>query len=340
MKHLKGLKLAFVVIIIPALWVACSQNRSPYQNRKEGYSANSANGATNAEGASVQAPPPPPAETAKLATRTDSAGPKNGFMSSSAAVENKRDTVHKFIRTADIKFRTKNVIKTTYKIEDIIKKFDGFVTYTSLNSNMDNKTVVAVSKDSSLETLYYTVENDMTLRIPNTQLDTTLKQIAQLMEYLDFRTIKAEDVALQLLANKLAQDRLNKHEERLSHDIDTKGKKLNETANAEDNLLSKQEAEDNAKLQNMGLYDQINYSTVHLSIYQRQAIQRELVPNEQNIEAYQPGIGTKLLEALKEGWSILEALLIVIFDLWPFLLLGLVGYFGYLKYKSMQKKKE
>src|SRR5665647_1186990 len=69
----------------------------------------------------------------------------NAFISSSAAVENGKDTTHKFIRTADLKFKVKSVIKSTYNIEDITNRQGGFVTYTNLTSNIDNVTNIAVS---------------------------------------------------------------------------------------------------------------------------------------------------------------------------------------------------
>src|ERR1043165_1206073 len=134
--------------------------------------------------------------------------------SSSAAVENKKDTAHKFIRTADIKFKVKNVVNTTYDIENIVNDQGGFVTYTNLNSIVNNKTVVPVSADSSLETTLYTYENTMTIRVPNTKLDTTLKSIAGLIYFIDHRTISANDVALSLLANKLTQERMARSEQR------------------------------------------------------------------------------------------------------------------------------
>ena len=41
-------------------------------------------------------------------------------ISSSAAVE-KKDSTRKFVRTADLKFKVKNVPQTTYAIENIVK---------------------------------------------------------------------------------------------------------------------------------------------------------------------------------------------------------------------------
>src|ERR1051325_8628834 len=51
----------------------------------------------------------------------------NGYISSSAAVENRKDTTHKFIRTAELKFKVNSVIKSTLSIENIVTKSNGFV---------------------------------------------------------------------------------------------------------------------------------------------------------------------------------------------------------------------
>jgi len=127
----------------------------------------------------------------------------NIFISSSAAVEKNQDTTRKFIRTADLKFKVKNVIKSTYDIENITNRQGGFVTYTNLTSDIDRVFITTVSADSSLESTYYTVTNTVTLRVPNTKLDTTLREIARNIDYLDYRVIKAEDVALQVLFKQI-----------------------------------------------------------------------------------------------------------------------------------------
>jgi hypothetical protein len=226
----------------------------------------------------------------------------------------------------------KSVIKSTYDIENITGSHGGFVTYTNLASNIDNVTNIAVSADSSLETTYYTVTNSITLRVPNIQLDTTLKEIAHNIDYLDYRIIKADDVALQILSNSLTQKRSAKNEERLTNAIDNRGKKLNETTLAEEILLSKQEQADQAKISNLSLSDQVKFSTVNLLIYQRQTIKRELISNDKNIEAYEPGFGSKILDSIKFGWDMLEGGIIFLTKLWALFLFAGFVYFMYKRY--------
>jgi hypothetical protein len=261
-----------------------------------------------------------------------------GQVSSSAAVVANKDSTRRFIRTADLKFKVKSVLKSTYDIEEIANRQGGFVTFTNLASQIDHTATIPVSADSSLETTYYTVTNSISLRVPNTKLDTTLKEISRNIDFLDYRIIKAEDVALQVLANQLTQKRVAKNEERLTNAIDNRGRKLKETTSAEELLLRKQEQADNAKISNLSLADQVSFSTISLSIYQRQTLKRALISNDRNIETYEPGFGSKLLESFKYGWSILEALLIFLAKLWALFLLAIVAYVVYKKYRFRLKK--
>ena len=260
------------------------------------------------------------------------------FIPSSAAVENNKDSSRKFIRTADMKFKVKNVIQATYDIENITTRQGGFVTYTNLTSDIDYVTTTSISADSSLETSYYTVSNSIILRIPNTNLDTTLKELSRNINFLDYRIIKTDDVALQILSNNLTQERSRKNELRLINAIDNNKKALNETTHAEEVLSKKQEQADDAKVSNLSLKDQINFSTVNLDIYQRQTIKRELISNDKNIQEYQPPFGAKILDALQSGWAFLEALLIFLVKIWGPILLAIIAYFIYKKQKPKIKK--
>ncbi len=280
----------------------------------------------------LKAPPPPsnslpPSSNGSLHA-TDSLTPSNMFISSSAAGTNS-DTNRKFIKTADMKFSVHNVYKATYSIEDIVKKFDGFVTYTNLNSSVNNKAITNISADSSLESTYYTVSNTMVLRVPCNKLDTTLRTIARLINFLDDRIIKADDVQFDILSNQLTELRARKHAHKLSNDIDTKGKKLIEISETATIVDDKEEQADNARVENLKLKDRIQYSTINIEIYQRETIKRELIANEKNIKAYEPGLGFKIWEAIKSGWSTLEDIIVFLANIWFLYVIAILGYLLY-----------
>ena len=255
-------------------------------------------------------------------------------VSSSAAVENKNSN-RKFARTADVKFKVKNVAKSTYAIEDATTKFGGFVTYTNLQSNIHSEDRTKVSQDSTLVTTKYKVDNNITIRVPNTKMDTVIKTIAKQIHFLDYRIIKADDVSLQMLSNELAQKRSNSSEKRLANAIDSKGKKLNQVVKAEETLDAKKEQNDVSKLQNLSLQDQVNFSTLTLNIYQDESIKQEMIANEKSINAYRPNIGLQIWDSIKTGWFILEHIVSFVVVLWPFVL---IGFLGFLVYKKFLKK--
>ena len=252
-------------------------------------------------------------------------------ISSSAAVENKNSN-RKFVRTADVKFKVKNVAKSTYAIEDATTKFGGFVTYTNLQSNIHNEDRTKVSQDSTLVTTKYKVDNNITIRVPNTKMDTVIKTIAKQIHFLDYRIIKADDVSLQMLSNELAQKRSNSSEKRLANAIDSKGKKLNQVVKAEETLDAKKEQNDASKIQNLSLQDQVNFSTLTINIYQDESIKQEMVANEKSINAYRPNIGLQIWDSVKTGWFMLENIISFVVVLWPFALIGFLGFLGYKKF--------
>lgn len=259
---------------------------------------------------------------------------KSEAVSSSAAVVNPKSN-RKFVRTADIKFKVKNVVKSTNQIEDATVRFDGYVTYINLQSNIFDEEKTKISADSTLVTTKFSVENDITIRVPNTKLDTVIKTIAKQIAFLNYRVIKADDVSLQILSNKMAQNRSISLENRMSKAIDSKGEKLNKIIDAEDKLNDKKEQNDAAKLQNLSLEDQVNFSTLTLHIYQDETIKQEMVANEKSLNSYRPNIGLQIWESVKSGWFVFENIIAFVVSLWPIILIGL---FGFLGYKRLLKK--
>jgi hypothetical protein len=243
-----------------------------------------------------------------------------GIPSSSAAEEGKQDSA-KFIRTADLRFKVHDVVASSYRIEDIVRKNRGYVAYTHLASSIENVDKTKVSKDSSLETTHYAVSNMITIRVPNTLLDSTLKEIGADVDFLDHRTIKADDVSIQYLGNQLGKRRYDGVRTKTVNNA--KQKEVNTT---EDITIYRQEMSDEYFIANKYLDRDINYSMVNIEIYQRPSIRRELIANEDNIEAYTPGLFTRMGDALVSGWHVLEDILVFFVRFWAVIALMVVAW--------------
>ena len=167
----------------------------------------------------------------------------------------------------------------------------------------------------------------MTLRVPDDELDSTLRAIGKLAIYLDYRIIRADDVSLSLYDNSLASKRLNRHQQRLTNAIDNKGNRLNDIVNAEDSKLRRQEELDRATIERLSLQDKIDYSTVQLELYQSSTIMKTMVEREKEIIPYKPGFDTRLGNGVMTGWRILEYLVLAIVNLWSIILIAAIALF-------------
>lgn len=240
----------------------------------------------------------------------------------------------KFIRTAELKFKTKNVSQSTDAIEETVRIAGGFVQNSELESSINQQFSTKISQDSTLETTKYTVENNIVLRVPNRQFDFVLKSIAKEITFLDSRHLKADDVALQLLANEMASRRSNQHQKRLEKAIDTKGQKLNQITEAENAVNQTGTAQDEKKIENLALQDQVNFSTITLHLYQKKTIKQEVVAREKDASDYQPQLGIQLVDALKSGWYVLESVFVFLVRIWSLILIVLVLFLAIRKYKK------
>jgi hypothetical protein len=69
-----------------------------------------------------------------------------------------------------------------------------------------------------------------------------------------------------------------------------------------------------------------------LNIYQDESIKQEMVANEKSINAYRPNIGLQIWDSVKTGWFMLEHIIAFVVVLWPFVLIGFLGFLGYKKF--------
>lgn len=259
-------------------------------------------------------------------------------ISSSAARLGEIDSTKKLIRKAEIKFRTQNVVNSTYAIEGITNHFDGYISYTHLESSVERVETTKISEDSIIESTFYTVQNNMTIRVPVENLDTMLKSLVILIDFMDYRTITAEDVTLRLMRKELERKRNELYILRVNNAAANTPSSLNQQIYAAESQLEKQIKTDEAEIEMLGIFDEIEYSTITLQMYGREKIKHEVLANDKNIDSYKPGFGKKIVQALSFGLKILSNIFLVIITLWPLLLLGAITWF-IIRYFRKKKSK-
>lgn len=268
----------------------------------------------------------PPQSTGEKAKSDAQHKPEEYFQTAAAAV-GKIDSLKKFIRTADLRFRVADVLKSTLEIERITVKSGGFVTQSNLSTRQRGREVENLNRDSSLETMTIEPECQLILRIPFHMFDTTLREIGRQCELMDFRNVKAEDIGLQILENQLIALRQKIYEQQVSGMAKSAGVRSESRLQAAEQSLQSRAATDQSRLDNLKIEDQIWFSTVKISIYQLPLIRQQVIANVQN-HVERPSFGRRFLDSVGTGWQILETLVLGIFSIWPLVLLfGSVWFF-------------
>ena len=263
----------------------------------------------------------------------------SSILSSSAATGSPlQDTANKFIRTADVRFRVNNVRRATFELEKITAHYGGYVAHTGLESTINSEVRTKVSDDSTLITTYYTVSNNLVLRVPVQHLDSMLRSMGPLVQYLDYRRIHAENATLKILRERLEARRINRSTMRLEEAVDETQAKLRDRAAIEEALYNKQTMADESLIRTLELKDQIALSTINLDIYQRQDFTHEMVVNEKDISAFKPGFWHEIGQSISKGWEAVEDLIIALVAGWP-LILFLLGVLLVVLYLRSREKK-
>ena len=281
-----------------------------------------------------RAPAPPPQETggaANMDRSAASAAPAEQFkdaatngdiFSSAAAVPGAIDSIKKFVRTAEMRFRVKNTAEATLRIEDIAMHNSGFVIKSHLNSQVEFQHTTPVSRDSAREITRYRVHSQMVIRVPYRLLDTTLRSIGRLSDFLDLRQVSAEDVGLQMLEQELTRLRESAYRTDLDESAENK-----EYPKADRSRASRA-ATDQARIESLKLEDAIRFSTVTIDIYQLPQIRQVMIANT-DLPLPQKPLAARLGDALHSGAEILIALCLGIVHLWGVILLLAAGYFTF-----------
>lgn len=230
---------------------------------------------------------------------------------------------HHFVRNARLKCRMSNVLQATKQIEDLVSGCGGYSSNSDLSSEVRGHNSVRCAKDSTLEQTFYFTSSSMTLRVPNRQLDTVLRQITDIAVFVDFRTLRSDDVKMKLFANALAESRLKHYNAHLEKNVAAAKdhQKTDHLIATEDKLLEKQAKADETRIESYEMADQVNYSTVVLELYETQKVLSEKSPIPETVVPYEPSFGEKFGAAFLNGFQLLKRFILFLTESWSVLLI-------------------
>lgn len=269
-----------------------------------------------------------PLENAEQAMDKAPVNPKEALLSSSAA-DTQKDSGRLMVRTANLRFRVINVAEATYELERLVGEHGGQVTYTHLQSENRGTSHVRIHPDSTLEVHRFSVSNNIVIRIPDSQLDGLLRSLVPLVDYLDYRTIRAEDKTLDFLRNRLAEKRAKSAHKAYANDPRSKGQDQYEAEQHHKKREQMLRQADAAQLANRLIEEQAALGTFTLQLYQREERSTAKLYTPDDPPSYEAPASARIGISLSTGWNVLVELLLFIVQSWGLIVLSFAAVFGF-----------
>jgi len=214
----------------------------------------------------------------------------------------------KVIKNADIRFETGDLKATAEKIRAAVKKYRAQVQHD------------AEGKDD------YSVNRNITVRIPGQYFDAFIADISEGVSYFDRKEISSTDVTQEYIDIE-ARIKAKKVLEARYLDLITKAKKVSEILEIEKELSAIREEIEAKEGQLRYMKNRIALSTINIEFYKKTAME--------------PGAtvsyGSKMGNALKSGFNGLSSLFIGLLYIWPFILIFVIALF--IIRKKLKKRK-
>ncbi len=239
--------------------------------------------------------------------------------------------VEKMTKTADMRFRVKDVQRTKAELSNTIKKQGGLVMEFSLNSTIQKTEKVKLSADSLKEITSYRKEGYLVARIPSTELDGFTDQIAGMAVFVDNQSLKMEDKSLAYLENAMKSTNRQEAVEQIKKVATKKGSNVESSLYIKDDYVNK-------KIENLSIDKQVKFSTITLSFYQDNTVNTMTVAND-NLYDYQPGFFNRLALNFADGWMYFKEFILFLSRFWLFFAVGLGAFFVIRYYTKKQSEK-
>lgn len=217
----------------------------------------------------------------------------------------------KIIRTGNIYMEVDTFAKARVEIDHIIAKTRAYI------AHEDN------------ETNDYRQTASITIRVPNNNFDQLMSGLNGVASEVIRKTINARDVSEEFVD---IQARLKTKKEVLKRykSFLLKAKTIEEVLLVENNIRSIQEEIEAKEGRLKYLSDQIEYSTLSLTMFEEfEQIKKE--------EVKEPTFFSKIGSALYVGWKSILGLIIGLAYIWPFIVILGIGVFGYKRYRAKKK---
>jgi len=235
----------------------------------------------------------------------------------------------KLVKTADMRFKVKNVEQTSESIAKLTTRYNGMVMHHDMNAETVQTSDTRLGNDSVMRVSRFSTMATMTVKIPSEKIEEFLDAVDHMSIYVNVRRMDIEDKSLDYLASQM---KLNSRKELVNQQKAGRVVFKNPDAvlDLKDGLVDEQ-------INNRKIDDEVKYSIISLDFYQSNTISKEIIVND-DPESYKLPFGNRLLIALGDGWTVFKELILLLANMWVFVIGGIGIWIAVRWYKQKHTK--
>ncbi len=207
----------------------------------------------------------------------------------------------KIIKSANARYKVKNVKEATYKIKAIAQKHGAYIS------------------DLRFQNDLYKKENRFTIKVPQKYFDIVMDSVNAVVDFVEYENITTKDVTEEYIDLETRLKTKLEVKARYESILRKNAKTVEDILKTEDKLRIIQEEIESAQGRLKYLTNKVSFSTIQIDLY-------ESVDYVEEPENYTKTFLDKSKEGVSNGWFFIEAFIIVLINIWPLLIVGITAY--------------
>ncbi|GAB4093690.1 DUF4349 domain-containing protein [Flaviaesturariibacter terrae] len=228
----------------------------------------------------------------------------------------------KLVKTAALQLQVASVHEGSRALTELAKSLGGALRRQHVAANETGRRELKRGADSLLVLHALAPSAALTVRVPSDRLDEFLFEAARVASFVQSSDLDVDDRTLDFVS---AQWRA----ENRARFLASSRTSPKVTGSTQGLVIRDEEA--GQRLDQRAIDDVVRYSTVRIELAGAPLLRREVIADT-NLDSYSPGFGSRLGDALKNGWGLFENLLVAGANLWVFLLAALLAWAGWRKW--------
>jgi len=221
---------------------------------------------------------------------------RNNFMND---IETPKDL--KIIKSANVRYKVNNVRKSTEQIKRIAERYNAYVSDQRFTNDL------------------YKKENRFTLKVPQTNFDKIMDSVKHVVDFVEYENITTKDVTEEYIDIESRLKIKLEVKKRYESILRNNAKTVEDILKTEEKLRVIQEEIESAQGRLKYLTNKVAYSTIQIDLY-------ETVEYEEEPVSYKKSFWDKTKDGLSNGLSLIEGVVVFLFNIWPLLIIAIISY--------------